>query len=293
MQHDLRSGRSHLALGPSLYCAGLEEAEPFWWRVYATACRYSLGSRRATVVVLADGAPWIWRRARAFLALPGVEVVEILDYFHRTQRLWQVTHAVFGPGSAQAAAWVEPLKDLLYTQGAPPVLAALATLSPAEPAAAEEVRTATAFVTEHTARLNYPAFVARSLPIGSGAIESACKTVLETRAKGAGMRWSAPGLQATLSLRCVQRSGHWTTFWQSQPARRRLPVCPRARARRLAPPTPPAVLPLPPALAARRSRPTTTRRLRRCGRPSTPPAAPRHPSATHPWRAPACRPRRA
>ncbi len=126
--------------------------------------------------------------------------MEILDYFHMAQRLWQVAHAVFGAGSTQAAAWGEPLKDLLYTQGAPPVLAALAALSPAEPAAAEEVRTATAFVTEHTARLTDPAFVARAFPIGSGAIESACKTVLEARATGAGMRWSAPGLQATLRV---------------------------------------------------------------------------------------------
>ncbi len=72
LQYDKRSGRTHFALGPSAFCAGLEPAEEFFWRVYVTACQVGLGRRPQCVVVLGDGAAWIWERAQSFLALPGV-----------------------------------------------------------------------------------------------------------------------------------------------------------------------------------------------------------------------------
>jgi len=149
LHHDPQAKRTYLKMGASTYCAGLEEAELFWWRVYAEACRHGLGTRRATVVLLADGAEWIWTHGPSFLAVPGVTVVQIVDFFHATQHLWQVGAAVFGAGTPAASAWVEPLKDRLYTQGAPAVLAALATLTPASAAAVEDVRLAHGYFTTH------------------------------------------------------------------------------------------------------------------------------------------------
>jgi hypothetical protein len=80
---DPDSGRSYLAWGSASYGVGAEEAEDFWWRVYVEALRRGLGTAAVrTVVVLGDGARWIWERARAFLGLPGVEVVESVDIYH-------------------------------------------------------------------------------------------------------------------------------------------------------------------------------------------------------------------
>jgi len=152
-----------------------------------------------TVVALGDGAAWIWRHARAFLALPGVEMVEIIDLYHAYEYLWGVGNAVFGAETAAAAAWVEPLKTRLYTEGATPLHAALTALARTvcmlpsaalESAAATAVRRALEYVATNAARLDYPAFVARQFPIGSGAVESSCKSVVQARTKGAGMRWS-------------------------------------------------------------------------------------------------------
>jgi len=110
---------------------GGEDAEHFWWRVYVEARRRGLGTPAVrSVVVLGDGAHWIWDRARAFLGLPGVEVVEIVDIYHAYGYLWAVGNALYGAGSLRAAAWVEPLKDQLYLHGAAPVLAALTALAP-------------------------------------------------------------------------------------------------------------------------------------------------------------------
>lgn len=225
---DEETGRTVLRRGEASYGAGLEAAEEFWYRVYVEACRRGLGSLAVlVVVVLGDGADWIWRYAARFLAVAGVEVVEIVDVYHAFEHLWTVANAVFGTGTAQAAGWVEPLKRRLLQEGASAVLAALAELVANDELATDEVRKATAYFTEHAARMDYPRFLARQFPIGSGAVESACKTLVEARQKGAGMRWSRTGAQAIVTLRALHRSGRWPAFWATQPQRRRPLVFPR------------------------------------------------------------------
>jgi hypothetical protein len=239
LQTDTRSGRTFLRLGPSVCCAGLEAAEEFWYRVYGQACRGGLGQTTRRVVVLGDGAEWIWKRAAQFVGRPGVEVSEIVDIHHAYDHLWTVGRAVFD-AEVVVGAWVEPLKDALYTQGAGAVLAALDALEPSA-AAADVLHTTRAYFADNAARMDYPRFVAQCLPIGSGAIESMCKSLIEEREKGAGMRWTGSGAQAVASLRALHRSGDWAAFWQRHPLR------PRARAARPVAAPPPAVVPAGPA----------------------------------------------
>jgi hypothetical protein len=221
VQVEATTGRTHLAWGEASYCAGAEEAEAFWYRVYAEACRRGLGTPAVrTVVMLGDGAEWIWHRAAQFLGGPGVEMVEIVDIYHAYDYLWDVGDAVFGAGSGAAVGWVQPLKDRLYEQGAAPVLAALAALTPPTAEAAEAIRRAAGYFATQAARMDDPRFVARQFPIGSGAVEGTCKALIAARTKGAGRRWSQAGVQAVVSLRALQRSGRWASFWQTQPQRR-------------------------------------------------------------------------
>lgn len=222
VQENEKTGRTTLAMGKPSFCAGFESAETFWYRVYVEACRRGLGTALVTrVVVLGDGADWIWRYASVFLALPGVTVLEIVDIYHALQHLGEVANVVFGRGSTAAKTWAEPLETRLLAAGAAPILEALAELKPEGSEAVEGVRKATGYFSTNVARMDYPRFIAMQLPIGSGAIESTCKTLVEERAKGAGMRWTQAGAQAILSLRAVQRSGRWRQFWKDHPQRRR------------------------------------------------------------------------
>jgi hypothetical protein len=237
------TGRVALTLGRQSACAGFETAALFWYRVYVAACQRGLGGPAlALVVVLGDGADWIWRYAWQFLGRRGVEVVEIVDIFHAWGHLWTVANAVFGAGTPRAAAWVVPLTGRLLDEGPAPILAALAALTPAATGpdagtdAAEEVRKAIGYFTDHATRMDYPRFVARQLPIGSGGVESACKTLIQAREKQAGMRWSHDGAQVVASLRALHRSGRWDHFWQTHPQRRRPPIAPRSPAPTSAPP---------------------------------------------------------
>ena len=141
-----------------------------------------------------------------------------------------VAGVVLGQGSHAAEAWLAARKKELLEQGVASILAALVDLKPDTPEAAEEIRKAIGYFQANAVRMDYPQFIARQLPIGSGAIESTCKTLVEERAKGAGMRWDQAGAQAVLSLRAVQRSGRWRAFWKNHPQRRRPTVVARRSA---------------------------------------------------------------
>ena len=62
-------------------------------------------------------------------------------------------------------------------------------------------------------RMRYAGLARRGLPIGSGVTESAAKTVINQRAKGAGQRWKEPGLRAVLGVRGIVQSARLKAFW--------------------------------------------------------------------------------
>jgi hypothetical protein len=210
----------HLALGPSGYAAGLEDADACWQRAMREAWRQGWGRGVRVAVVLGDGAEWIWHQARTQLSGRGIAVVEILDFYHVCEHLATVATAVFGAGSVRAQDWLERQRHALRHQGARPVRRALGKLRPPTATAAEEVRKARGYFRTHAHRMHYPAFRARHIPIGSGAIESTAKNLIQQRQTQAGMRWSAAGAQAVASLRALHRSERWIAFWHSQPQTR-------------------------------------------------------------------------
>jgi hypothetical protein len=230
---DPEDGDRHYVLGPSVYAAGLETCDDFWPRLAREAVRAGLGRWVKRVVVLADGAEWIWHQARTQLALPGVEVIEILDFYHASEHLAQAATAVYGSQSEVGQQWLDKQCHALRHEGVAPVLAALDTLQPHDAAGEDVVRTVRAYVVEHSARMDYPAFRARLFPLGSGAIESTVKNIMQQRQVLAGMRWTREGAHWVVNLRAVHRSvGRWDAFWRSQPLRRlrALPAAPATAA---------------------------------------------------------------
>ena len=215
---DPDSGDRYLALGPSCYCAGVESCDDFWPRLVREAVQAGLGRHIKRVVVLADGAEWIWHQARCQLGLPGVEVIEILDFYHASQHLAQVAAAIYGAESDVGQQWLDQQCHALRHQGVAPVLAALDRLHPRKKAAAKVLRLTRAYLADHAQRADYPAFRARLLPIGSGAIEGTVKNLIQAREVQAGMRWTQAGAHAVANLRALHRSpGRWRRFWQSRP----------------------------------------------------------------------------
>jgi hypothetical protein len=71
---------------------------------------------------------------------------------------------------------------------------------------------------KNLARREYPEYLAEGWPIGSGVVQSACKTVVAQRLKGAGRRWGEEGAHALSHVRALYRSeqGQWQDFWNRQ-----------------------------------------------------------------------------
>lgn len=150
------------------------------------------------VVVLGDGAHWIWETAAELFG----DRIEIIDYYHATEHVWAVARAVYGVDTPEARAWAEPACAALLAEGGSAVRVRLAALPAGLPAAATEVvRRERGYFTRNAARMTYPAYRAAGLPIGSGAIESSAKHLVQQRLKRPGQRWSAAGAAALLALR--------------------------------------------------------------------------------------------
>jgi len=201
------AARGHLQ-APS-YVAAREESTAFAERFAAEAARRGAlmvvgwhGPHQGIaelrrVVVLGDGATWIWVTAASHFGTS----VEIVDYFHACEHLTTVAGLLHGVGSAAAAAWAQARRGELWEDGVDPILPQLTAPPGLSAEAAETLRTERGYFTGNAARMQYPAFRAQGLPVGSGAVEGSAKHLIQQRLKRPGARWSQPGGRALIALR--------------------------------------------------------------------------------------------
>ena len=61
--------------------------------------------------------------------------------------------------------------------------------------------------------MRYDQYITAGFPIGSGAVEGACRHLVKDRMEGSGMRWTVPGAQAVLTLRAMKLNSQWDSYW--------------------------------------------------------------------------------
>lgn len=199
------------------YVAARESAEQFGPRLLAEAARRGAlqvlcwqgpinGQGLAVlpeVVVLGDGAVWIWNLASDYFG----RRTEIVDFYHASEHLWALAKALYGEGTVQAKAWAEERVGELLQQGVQPILRALLGADAPTSQAAELLGRERNYFRTNAARMDYPTFRQRGLPIGSGAVESSAGHLVQRRLKQPGARWSEPGAQSVLAVRTRIVSG--------------------------------------------------------------------------------------
>ncbi len=202
------------AQGSMRYVARRTAKGGFAWLLYQLAVECGL-SQAKQVVVVGDGAPWIWNLAAEHF--PGA--VQIVDLYHAKEHVWDVAHAVFGSGTAAGTAWATHACSLLEQGHTDALISAIAALPPIppEPGQARSVpERAVDYFTTNAARMRYPAFRAQGMHVGSGIAEAACKTIVSTRAKRSGMRWTPEGIDALLPLRTSVLNGAYDSLWEQE-----------------------------------------------------------------------------
>jgi hypothetical protein len=174
-------------------------------QLHAEALRRGLG-QAAGVLVIGDGAMWIWRLADDRFK----EARQRLDFYHAVQHLAAVGRALFGEDQAKLKSWLRPLAHQLKHQSSVKVVAQLEEILAQLPAgvAAQAVEKEVHYFQEHQDRMDYRAARRRGEPIGSGAIESTCRQT-QCRFKRPGQYWSRQGDEALLCLETFWRNGRW------------------------------------------------------------------------------------
>ena len=182
--------------------ASMERSEKFGELLYLEAMRRGAGNA-GDVVFVADGAAWIWKLAAHHFP----NAVEIVDWYHATQHLWQIGSAWYGDGTGKARGWVERNKARLMEDGVDRVISSIKQWKPTDEEGQRVKRENLHYFTTNAHRMLYATYREMGYPIGSGSVESACKQYGEGRLKQAGMRWKRPGIEAIAHLRSALLNG--------------------------------------------------------------------------------------
>ena len=139
----------------------------------------------------------------------------ILDFYHASEYLGELARTLHPNDEAMREEWLGEWCHRLKHKGGVKVLEDLHELKVSGRASCEVLVNVTRYFENQSHRMDYPYYVLKGWSIGSGPVESACKTVIGQRMKGAGMRWGEDGANSVGHLRALFRSGdaQWDAYW--------------------------------------------------------------------------------
>lgn len=159
--------------------------------------------RGEDLVFINDGARWQWK----WIDAEYPQATQILDFYHAMEHIGAFVSLV--QSKAVKSQWLEELGHCLKNEGVQACWERIDKLECRTKTQIEEKQKLKTYIDNNRQRMNYPAFIKRKLLIGSGAIESAHRTVIQRRMKLAGQRWSEKGAKNMLNLRTLNMSGYW------------------------------------------------------------------------------------
>lgn len=198
---DKKKERQHRILGRE-YISYIGSAEEFKKHLFACALRNGYGMYKETVI-LGDGATWI--RTMAEELYPNAQ--QILDYFHLCENVSEYARHLFNMDETKYRPWAESvckaLKESRFRQ-------VLKELEPFKDKSLPQCHiNLFGYISNNINNIDYATYQQKGYFIGSGAIESANKTILQRRLKQAGMRWGSVTAQYVLSLIAKDASNLW------------------------------------------------------------------------------------
>ena len=165
------------------------------------------------VVFVSDGASWIWNRIPGLvhdLGLNQQKVYCVLDFYHAVEHLAAVTQLRKKWTAKEKKAWLTKNKQLLKKGQVGQVISAIRVLCKGR--GCKAIKTELNYFIKHKEHMAYNAMKNLNLPIGSGAIESAIRRVLNLRIKGPAIYWKEESAEAIILLRSYFKAGRWNTL---------------------------------------------------------------------------------
>jgi hypothetical protein len=174
-------------------------------RLHWEALRRGLG-RAEWILVVGDGAPWIWNVA----ADRWADAEEVLDFYHASEHLWELGRALYPEKRVQE--WVETRLHELRHGEEEKFLAKIKRLEPRRGKAGKTIREQKNYFANQAQRIHYEEIAQRGWPIGSGAVESACGGK-QDRFKRRGQFWTHRGVGHLEALIEARENKHWDELW--------------------------------------------------------------------------------
>lgn len=192
------------------YVSSFTAAKDFGPIIRAEALRRGM-ALAMVVVLLGDGAHWIWEIARTCFSF----AVQIVDFYHACEHLTDLAEMLFGKGTERAKDAHYRWQGYLEVDQVSAVIAeAKEELDPSMET--KEILTEIGYFERNKSRMLYGRFREAGFFIGSGVVEAGCKTVVGRRVKESGMFWSLEGAENVLAIRCAVMNRDFDGFWDQQ-----------------------------------------------------------------------------
>ena len=162
------------------------------------------------VLFLADGAPWIWKRVPLLvhaLGLAAAQVHELLDFYHAVHHLGQVAALRKDWSATARTRWCTHQRHWLLRGQVAEVMSAVRDLCRGRNS--QVIRRHREYFIKNQSRMAYAQLMALKLPMGSGAIESTVRRVVNLCLKGPSLFWCRASAEAILLLRSYYKAGRW------------------------------------------------------------------------------------
>jgi len=184
------------------YVSYVGGVDTFKWLLLSCAVRNGYGSYKQTVFI-GDGATWI----RNMVAELYPDAQQILDFYHLSENVYEFSKALFNMDESKYRPWAEDLCRRLKASEYEVVLRELAEYKDKPPPASNV--NLYSYIENNINNIDYAKYQSEGYFIGSGAIESGNRLVLQQRLKQPGMRWNEDTAQPLLTLRAKHESGLW------------------------------------------------------------------------------------
>ncbi len=187
-----------------VYAARLGNREALGYDLYRLAGQPESRESQEMAFV-ADAASWLDQ----IKDLQFPDATRIVDQWHAQEYLWGLSNEFYEQGTGKAQGWAKEKIRLLKNNKQRCLKLTFCRMEPKTKKQREILTDTKRYFKNHGHQMNYPLYQRMGFHVGSGAAEGACKHVIQSRFKRAGMRWSRSGAENLLALRSLHVNKKW------------------------------------------------------------------------------------
>jgi hypothetical protein len=194
---------------PTLYDCTLGDADATF-AFLATELALRGAAKAKEIILRGDGALWIWNRAEELahtIGVPVKRIVQVADFYHAVEHLTALSELVADWSERRRKDWVRRMRRKLKAGEVEKAIETARALRRGRNA--KEIRTQVQYFEVRKDRMRYHAFQRRGIPLGSGAVESGVRRVINLRLKGPSIFWRGCNAERMLHMRAYYKAGRW------------------------------------------------------------------------------------